>query len=431
MIASSMFHLWQLRRNLRADPSRLREIQNKELRATLRYAYGSVPFYHQRFRSARLRPDDVRTIEDLNKIPLTSKSDVQRSPDDFLAKTADRKKCVKRLTSGSTGIPLTVTVNPSVIAFENALWVRSYAENGMRPWHKMLRITDPRNFAPAHLYQHLGLMRTKFVSVFDDNKKLLSTIEEFKPDIIRGYTSCVENFAMFCEDNKLHTKPKLIFTSAELLDKKARKTITSALGAELFDIYVSVEFGPMAWECCEHSGYHINADGLILEFVDHGEAVAPGERGEIVCTSLFNDIFPLIRYSIGDVAIPSDERCSCGVTLPLMKIVEGRTGDYLVALDGRKIPPIIFFPFPFDDADVNRLKQFKVIQEQRDKLLILIVANNHLGGTEDIFKRAEKNLRGVFGEHMQITFKMVEKIRRDSTGKLRKIVSKVKMDDPE
>jgi phenylacetate-CoA ligase len=430
MIVSSTLHLYQLRRNLRSGSLKLGELQNKKLATILKHAYENVPFYHERFRSAGLKPGDIRTVEDLRKLPFTSKSDVQAFSSSFYANNVDKKKCTERLTSGSTGIPLTVAVDTDAINFENALWARSYFEDGMKPWHKMLRITDPHNFAPSHWFHHLGLMRTKFVSVFDDNKKLLSVIEEYKPDIIRGYTSCVETFAMFCADNKLHTKPKLVFTSAELLDKKARKTIALAFGTEPFDMYVSVEFGPMAWECREHSGYHINADGLILEFVDNGEAVAPGERGEIVCTSLFNNVFPLIRYRIGDAGIRSDERCSCGVTLPLMKILEGRTGDYLIALDGRKVPPIVFFPFPFDDSDVTGIKQFKIIQERRDKLVIMIVARNSLGKTEEIFRKAERNLKSIFGENMQVTFRMVDKIQRDPTGKLRKIVSKVEMDDP-
>lgn len=404
-------------------------MQTKRMRAVLKHAYENVPFYHKKFRSAGVRPSDIKTVEDLCKVPLTTKSEVQAaSLDDLIATNINSKQCTRRLTSGSTGIPLTVVVNSRVVDFENALWLRAYFENGMKPWHKMVRIADPHNFPSApRLYQRFGLMRTKYISIFDDSQTQFSAIEEYKPDVIRGYTTSIESLAQYCKDNAINMTP-LIFTSAELLDQKARSTINSAFRTELFDLYVSVEFGLIAWECKEHLGYHINADGLILEFVQNGEVTAPGESGEVVCTNLFNNVMPLIRYCIGDVAVASDQQCLCGISLPLMRIVEGRTGDYLIALNGRKIPPIVFFPFPFDD--VSDIRQFKIVQEQRDRLLILIVAKSNLDRVEKTFERAERNLKSVFGENMHVAFRIVEKIDRDPTGKLRKIVSNVKMDSP-
>ena len=424
MFARFLLYLYELRKNSRLEPSSLREKQNRKLRAVLKHAYEKVPFYHKKFRNAGIRLSDIKTVEDLHKVPITTKSEIQQvSFDELIAKNVNRKEYVKRMTSGSTGIPLTVVVDRSVIDFENAMWVRTYFENGMKPWHKMVRITDPRNFKLRQdWYQRIGLMRTKFISIFDNAKTQLSAIEEYEPDVIRGYASSVEILADAFKDNALLEKTPLIFTSAELLDRRARDVINSAFGTELFDLYVSMEFGLMAWECDERLGYHINADGLVVEFVKNGELVAPGEEGVVVCTNLFNRVMPLIRYRIGDVGIASDEQCSCGRTLPLMKILEGRTGDYLVALDGRIIPPIAFFPFPFED--VRGINQFRVIQETRDKLLIVLaVGRNKL--REQILEKAERNLKVLFGEGMRVEFQMVEEIVKDSHGKLRKIISHV------
>jgi len=153
-----------------------------------------------------------------------------------------------------------------------------------------------------------------------------------------------------------------------------------------------------------------------------GEAVEPSERGEIVCTTLINHAMPLIRYRIRDVGVSVEEQCSCGITLPLMKIMEGRADDFLVATDGRIIPPTVFFPYPFEN--VEGIRQFRVIQERRDKLTIQLVAKETFLSNE-VLEKARREIHKLFGEDMQVESKIVSKIERDSSGKLRKIISHV------
>lgn len=413
-----------------ADPLVLKRKQIQMFRAITKHAYDNVPFYHAKFRAAGILPEDIKTEDDLKKIPVTTKSEIQMTSfADLIARNVDWKHYVKRETSGSTGIPLTVAVSNNAIDVENALWLRAYFEDGMKPWHKMARITDPRNFASSRRwFERLGFMQTKFISVFDEVEKQFSILEKYNPQVIRGYTTCVENLAHFCIEKSTKMDSPLVFTSAELLDRKARSAINSAFGNKLFDLYVCVEFGLIAWECRAHSGYHINTDGVFVEFARDGEIAGLGEEGTIICTGLFNEAMPLIRYCIGDIGTASNERCQCGVTLPLMKIVEGRTGDFLMTPSGRSIPPIIFFPFPFDD--ISDIRQFRVIQEQKDRLVIEL-ATRKMGSVQMIetLEKAEKNLKELFGENMRIDFKIVDKINRESSGKLKKIISHVKMNN--
>ncbi len=132
---------------------------------------------------------------------------------------------------------------------------------------------------------------------------------------------------------------------------------------------------------------------------------------------------PLIRYRLGDVGMKSEEDCACGVRLPLMKIVEGRTGDYLRAVDGRLIPPIVFFPFPFDEF--AGIKQFRVIQEEENKLLVELVTNSDSASLYRTLEQADLNLKKLFGNSMKVDFSLVTNIQRDPTGKLKKIISHV------
>jgi len=425
MILRKLLNLYGLRRNLRLEPSEMQRMQTEKLREIIWHAYRNVPFYHAKFRSAGIKPDVIRTIEDLVKIPMTTKSEIQATPlNEMVARNVDVNGCVKNKTSGSTGIPLVTLVDKRTIDFDGAVWLRAFFENGLRLRDRMVVISDPRNFPKKRGWiQRLGIMRTKYFSIFDDAERQLSFLEEYKPDIIESYPSSLSILADACKQYGNDVKPRLVFTLAELLDKNSRKFISSLFEAELFDYYASSEFSLMAWECREHTGYHMNADSVIMELVNNGEAVAPGERGEIICTSLVNHAMPLIRYRIGDVGVNSGEQCSCGITLPLMKIMEGRADDFLIALDGRIIPPTVFFPYPFENYE--GIKQFRVIQERRDKLTIQLAVKESFLNDAQVFEKAKKKILELFGEGMQVYFEILEQINRDPTGKLRKVISHV------
>jgi phenylacetate-CoA ligase len=127
---------------------------------------------------------------------------------------------------------------------------------------------------------------------------------------------------------------------------------------------------------------------------------------------------PLIRYKLDDVAVPIDEECSCGVRLPLLNSVEGRLNDFLIATDGRRIPPSRFYPFPFDDY--IGIRQFKVTQIRSDRLVVQLAVEKDLFD----FSRLEKarlKIQELFGVDMQVRFDIVEKIEMDKAGKMRPI----------
>ena len=179
-----------------------------------------------------------------------------------------------------------------------------------------------------------------------------------------------------------------------------------------------MEFGLIAWECRKHAGYHINIDSAVTEFLEGDEEVASGERGEVVCTGLTNFAMPLIRYRLNDVAIPIDDECTCGVKLPLLKSVEGRMNDFLIASDGRRVPPARFYPFPFDDY--VGIKQFKVVQDRRDRLVVQLIVEEALFDYSRLNK-ARLKLQELFGVDMQVDFDIVDKIEMDKTGKMRPV----------
>lgn len=407
--------------------SELERIQFRKLRAILSYAYENVPLYHAKFRSAGVRPDDIMTFEDTLKIPITTKHEIQRTPlNQMTARGVDIQKCLANRTSGSTGIPSITLVGKRTQDFEGAAWLRAYFENGLGLRDKRLTICDPRSFHASREQwtQRIGIMKRKYASIFDRVEKAFAFVSQEKPDVIEGYPSSLAILAHFCRTNNCILNPRLVFTQAEYLDAQSRELLSSVFRTEVFDYYGSSEFSLMAWECPAHMGYHLNADGLVMEFVSSGEHVASGERGEIVCTTLVNHEMPLIRYDIGDIGIPMEDRCKCGITLPIMKLVEGRKDDFLLALDGRIISPTIFFPYPFGEY-AQRIKQFRIIQEKMDTLMIQIVVDEDLIDRNRLFKSATNEIQKLFGEGMQVEFQILEHIGRHQSGKLRKVISRV------
>ena len=422
-----LFYVYKLRRNIGLSSSELSRLQFKQLKIMLKHAYDDVPFYHRKFRNAKIKPDDIETIDDLDKVPITTKSELQSSAlSDIVAVDSNPDKCITRMTSGSTGMPLTLVADAKTVDFELALWTRTFLANGVRPWDKIGVLTDPKNFPRSgKLTQRLGISRRNYVSIFDGPEKQEKILEACNVDVIKGYPTSLALLAEHCKLDACKIRPRLIFTAAELLSRASRISIASAFGGELLDNYACIEFGLLSWECSEHMGYHINADSVILQAVRKGETVARGERGEIVCTSLVNHAMPLIRYKIGDVGVLSDESCSCGRALPLMKIVEGRTGDFLMATDGRAVSPIIFFPYPFESLE--GIKQFRVVQEKRNKLIIQLVLRENFKLDPSLCGKATSELQKVFGEDMQVEFQVLKELATDSA-KLRKIISNIPVD---
>ena len=425
MLLRTLYYFYSLKRNLSLSLSDLQEIQRKSLRRIVRYAYENVPLYHRKFGQTGVKPGDIRSVRDLSRIPVTTKAEIQSSPlQDVLASGVETNGCVHIHTSGSTGRPLDVYLDRSAGDYRFALMSRPFWENGIRPWHRMAIITIPSARRGYSTPKYRGLARRLHISMFDDIDQQLSILTEYRPDFLDSYPSSLLPLAHACLERGISIRPKLILTGAELLLPSDAETIRSVFGCDSVDGYGCLEIGPLAWECREHAGYHMNVDGVVMEFLDKdGKHVAAGERGEIACTSLVNYSMPFIRYLIDDQGTPSYEECPCGRPLPLMKMVEGRKDDFLTAMDGRIVSPLVFC-YMLHLGYHEGVSQFRVIQEARDRLTIQL-AGLKVQLDEKTAEDARSRIRETLGEGMQVEFQLVDRLDRDAGGKLRNVVSHV------
>ena len=399
------------------------KIQEKKLRAIVKHAYENVEFYHKKFDSLGLKPGDVKSVEDLKKLPIISKQEMRDNyPEGIVAKGVDVKKCKTYRTSGSTGIPLTVLLDERAEDYRAALFGRPFFECGLSFSDRMVEIVDERHVKrDKKWYQHLGCLRRFYVSAAQRADEQLHLIAAYKPDAIFGYSSWLYLLAKsMSKAGSEQLSPRLVFSTAEILTQEQRRCVESGFKVDVLDFYGCVEVERVAWECRERVGYHMDVDSVVTEFVKDNEEVSQGERGNLILTCLYNYAMPLIRYNIEDIAVPSNEKCTCGRGLPLMKNIEGRADDMVTAPSGK-----IFVPENFAQMMriVPGIGQYKVIQQKKDEIIVQIVKGT--GFSQNTVKMVRQEIKRILGSDVHVKPFIVSEIERDSSGKLRAVVSKV------
>jgi len=441
-------YLQEQRRFQWLKPQYLREVQQKRLRAVVKHAYDNVTLYHRIFDSLKLKPEDIKSVEDLSQLPVLTRKDVTDNfPDGIVAKNFDIKKCGKQKTSGTRGKPLQFIFERESDACRSALHLHPMVESGLKFWHKLVRIEGPTQFPKEDkpsLFKHLGFMlndsfgfipKQRYVSIYSPVEDIIPMLKDFNPDIIYGWPTYLFVLAKAVEDIGIRNiHPKLVFTISEVLGKHMRAAINSVFGVEPVDLYGSIEMPMLAWECKEHIGYHMNTPYVVIETLDikTGEHVSPGERGEVVITNLYNYAMPLIRYELEDVCVLNDEQCTCGRGLPLLKNIEGRTSDLIVLPDGRILTLFSIWDLTMRALGIkysdwplrwSMIGEYRVIQEKKDQFIIEIVKGKDF--TPENMYKVERAFRETLGKDVEIKSVIVDEIPRGKSGKHKWIVSKV------
>lgn len=413
---------------------RLTEYQNKRLRKIIKYAYDYVPYYHKKFRKLGIKPLDIKTKKDLNRLPIIRKDEIRENLKEMISKEFNVNDLKMLSTSGSTGKPLLLYITGAESEFRKAKHLRANISCGQKLQDRWVVITAPHHFGEAtKLQRMLGFYAPTPVSVFNDVATQISTLERIKPDILDGYSSSLLILAKELEKREIETiRPRFIIGGAELIDDYSRHFVEKVLSAPFYDQYSSVELERMAWQCPVRQEYHMDVDAIIIQFVDkNGDEVSEGERGEIICTSLFNYAMPFVRYAIGDVGIPSNGLCTCGRTLPLMKVVEGRRDSLLLLPDGRILTPRTFTIAMRMFKFYRYIDQFHVRQKKRDLFEFNIKMKDNSPEENIIEVELVAHLKKMFKLDMndvRLEIKFVEDIPLDKSGKLMAVVSELKSD---
>lgn len=403
----------------------LKDMQMRKLQNLVTHAYNNVNYYHNLFDQAGIKPHDIRSAQDLYKIPITTKSDLQNaSLKDRISKGIDINKCLNLRTSGSTGRLLDIFITEEEnLKSKTMPFLYIYLENRCRLTDKTLRLTTPRFISTKKWFQRFGILREYFVSIFDDIDIQLDAFLEIKPEAIRGFSSAIKLLALEIRKRGLEiSPPKMIFTTAEVINKIDRNIISSIFQADVIDYYCCNEVGIIAHECREHNGYHINEDNIIMEFIKNdGTYCKQGEEGDIVITSLNIYSMPFIRYQIGDKGLPGYKKCACGRDSSLIEVIIGRDNDHIMLPD----KSVISSHFLINTiANIPGVLVYQIIQKAIDRITINIVKDNDFAD-ELLSIRIKKACYGILDTKIKIEPLFVKEIPRDKTGKLKVVKNEI------
>ncbi|HEX8947801.1 MAG TPA: phenylacetate--CoA ligase [Dissulfurispiraceae bacterium] len=322
------------------ERNRLREIQLERLKETVRRVYENVPFYQARFRGKGIKPDDLASLEDIRKLPFTTRTDLlDNYPFGLLA--TPRENIVRvHTSSGTTGKPKAIFFTRSDIDRSAELIARCLVMTGMRRNDVLQNMMTYGLFTGA-LVMHYGAEKMGVLIVPagpGNTDRQIVLMQDFKTTAIH----ITPSYAMYLADVliKKGIDPrrdlllKRAYMGAEPYSEETRKKIEQFYGIDVYNSYGLSEMnGPgVAFECEGKEGMHLWEDNFLLEIIDPetGEPVPDGGVGEIVLTSLCREGMPILRYRTRDLTSIIPGPCACGRTHRRISRIMGRTDDMFI-----------------------------------------------------------------------------------------------------
>jgi len=420
--------------------AKLKEWQSQRLREIVAYVAERAPFYQRKFKEARLKPESIRGVDDLKRLPLTTKDDLRTEyPFGMLAVPLEQVVRI-HASSGTTGKPT----------------VGAYTRNDINLWAEVMARTvtsagvtskDVAHNAYGYglftggLGFHLGFETVGATTVPISGgltERQLMLLEDFGATVL----TCTPSYALVLAeaaeaagiDFKKRMKVRVGIFGAEPWTNAIRRAIEDRLGLEAYDIYGLTEIiGPgVSVECEQHNGLHIFEDHFLPEIIDpdSGEPLPYGEEGELVFTTLTKEAMPVIRYRTRDRTILHAEKCACGRTLVRMEKVRGRTDDMLIVRGVNVFPSLVESTLlqveglePYYQIVVDRPKNML------DRLVVMIEARKDYFAPVDtqaieaLRKKAEDALFAALGISAEVQVMGPGTIER-SIGKAKRIIDK-------
>jgi phenylacetate-CoA ligase len=425
----------EMRRSQWLEPRRTRELQELKLRKLIHHAYGHVPYYRELFDEQGLKPPDIDSIEDLEKLPFLTKDHVRRHLFFDLLSDNHRKRDMQRIaTSGSTGEPFVCYVDRHQLEMRWAATLRSmewtgwqFGDRQVRLWHQTIGMSRSQVWRER---MDAFIQRRKFIPAFELSDESLAEfgrqLVRHDPVLIDGYAESLNFLAEYLKRNQDEgVTPKGVISSAQVLPPQSREIIERQFGCHVHDKYGAREFSGIAYECEAHNGHHVVAENYIVEIIKDGRPAKPGEVGEVVITDLNNYCMPFIRYRIGDLATAMDpsEPCPCGRGLPLIGSIEGRLQAIILGANGRYLPGTFFAHF-FKDYD-HIIRQYQVVQEREGSMRLKVVKGSRFDPVA--FEGILEELRRYVGADMEIELDFRDSIPMVRTGKQQGSLSSLKL----
>lgn len=398
------------------------------LKKLLMHAYETVPYYHQRYKSLDIHPDDIKSFDDFQNLPYLTREDVNQNLQDLVSTHLEGDISLHK-TSGSTGEPMRFYLDNDFDRRYKAAEFHYYAWYGLREVDKVAYfVYDHGSSISKNFISRLKRQIQRRQILSPDNLSESKMIEyayrlkKWRPAILIGYPSAMAHFAKFLvKRGTTGIQPKLVVTGGEMQLSTHRKLLEDVFRCRVVNGYFSNEFGHIAYQC-ENDTLHLNQNCRV-EIVQNGKIAPPLGMGEVVVTSLTQFSMPFIRYKNGDQGILGPENCQCGRGMSSLSEIVGRLSDFLVTPQntivqmhavGRLLnsKPVIF-QYQVYQPDLYNIEVRLVVKEE--------VSTNFL---EEITAKIQEQL----GPDMQISIRLLDEISPTREGKHKFVISDVKLD---
>ncbi|MEG0950947.1 MAG: phenylacetate--CoA ligase [Niameybacter sp.] len=421
------------------DIEQKRKVQSERLIKTVHRVYNNVPFYKEKMQAMGIEPGDIKSIDDLEKLPFTTKQDLRdHYPYGLFA--APMEEVIRiHASSGTTGHPTVVGYTKNDIEMWSDMIARSFTAMGVTK-KDIVQIGYGYGLFTGGLGAHYGTERlgAAVVPISGGNtKKQIQLLQEFGSTVIACTPSYIlyigetmKNMGIEPRSTKLHTG---IF-GAEPWTEEMREQIESMFGINAMDIYgLSEVMGPgVGFECTARQGMHINDDHFVPEIInpDTLQVLPEGEQGELVFTMVTKEALPLLRYRTRDITRLYTGKCECGRTLTRMDKVTGRSDDMLI-IRGVNVFPSQIESILLKVAEtaphyviivdrINNLDTLEVWVEVRPEFF-----TDAIKSLEKIEKHITAELFSLLGLHVKVKLVEPRSIER-SEGKAKRIIDKRK-----
>jgi len=383
-------------RRRRSDRA-IRARQERALVSVVEHAVMTVPFWRERFAAAGLGAGDIRSLEDLAKVPVLRRNELAAADPAAVVSAAWNPAALRaERTRGTSGPPFTVRLDPGFVAVRSALFLRALAAAGYRPGQRLLLVT-------TRVRRRDPLRRWLHASVADEPERLLEDLNRFRPAVVFGSVGPLRRVARLVRaSGGLAHRPRAVVTTSEALGPSSRRALRDAFASEPHDAYGLAEAGMIAWECERHVGYHVSEETAIVELLPTEEG---GEERRVVVTNLALRGMPLLRLDTGDLAIPgSGEPCACGRGRIRLARIEGRAVDCVRLADGRTISP---YRFTLALERIDGIERYQVLQEGLEEFVVRVEAPAF---DEAIATRVRHALRDLVGPAARISVRPEDRL---------------------
>lgn len=421
-----------------SDRTCTRELQSGRLRDTVRRCYATIPHYRRAFDAVGLRPDDITGVDDLPRLPFTTKDDL-RDNYPYGLFSAPMEQIVRlHASSGTTGKPIVVGYTRDDIGIWSECMARTLAAGGVQE-HDVVQVAYGYGLFTGGLGAHYGAERLGATVVplsGGNTSRQVMLMRDFGATAL----ACTPSFALFLAESIVRSgipreevRLKVGFFGAEPWSNAMRRDIEARLNIVALDIYgLSEIIGPgVAYECPCQNGLHVCDDHFLPEIVspDNGKPLAEGECGELVFTTISRTGSPVIRYRTRDLSRLYTDPCPCGRTSARIERIMGRTDDMLI------IRGVNVFPSQIEAAllDIGYIEpHYQIVVDraagQMDSMEVLVEMSestftDEIRRIEELERRLCQAIMNTLNIHARVRLVEPNSIPR-SEGKARRVVDK-------